>query len=271
MTAVGAGGTYKSAAAPTARLNLILAPQALNEQCYAHVLGVLRYLVSPEAAGDAGERLQRSAQLSADDRAAFLQALLQVRPSSAGQPTRHVSCCVCTGGAELRAPISRRRLLPRQGHQDTFRQVCAPCHERGRRAPSTRPAGGVCCPDRVAEGFAGSGAPWPYQPAVRARAGRARSARRRRRTRRSGRRCSTRWWSCARRASCCSWTAPRWSGTCARPAACPSAGRWPPARRSGRWSRRRRAPEAPACPAGRARGGGRAAAVQRAGRLLPGG
>jgi len=92
------------------------------------VLGVLRYLVSPEAAGDAGERLQRSAQLSADDRAAFLQALLQVRPS-------------------LRRPANQACIL-----------LCA--HGRG-RALGTQTAGGVCCPDRVAhelKGFAGSAA-----------------------------------------------------------------------------------------------------------------
>ena len=59
-------------------MNLPATSQALHEQCYAHVLAVLRYLVDPAAAGGAGERLQRSAQLSADDRAAFLKTLLQV-------------------------------------------------------------------------------------------------------------------------------------------------------------------------------------------------
>lgn len=59
--------------------NPLTRAQALHEQCYAHVVAVLRYLIKPDAAGGAGERLQRNAQLSADDRAAFLKALLQVR------------------------------------------------------------------------------------------------------------------------------------------------------------------------------------------------
>ena len=53
-----------------------LPAQALYEQCYAHVVAVLRYLVDPGSAGSEGERLAKAAALSTDERAACLKALL---------------------------------------------------------------------------------------------------------------------------------------------------------------------------------------------------
>lgn len=53
-----------------------LCAQALYEQCYAHVVAVLRYLVDPGAAGAEGERLAKAAALSPDERAGFLKTLL---------------------------------------------------------------------------------------------------------------------------------------------------------------------------------------------------
>ena len=52
--------------------------QARMTNCYAHILGVLRYLINPEADDVPGA--VREANLSPADRAAARNTLLQVRP-----------------------------------------------------------------------------------------------------------------------------------------------------------------------------------------------